>query len=617
MLLKKSDMKFKIYFSMALIFISAGSCKKILDQEPQDFLNPLNYYVTEAQLNNALNGVYDPLKDATVYGGNNYQGLLGNDADEVHYTRATPIAVYTYDYNANDIYVGQFWTSLYKGIARANTLLANIDNNTALSQTMRDKVRGEALFLRAYYYFRLVDTYGDVPLVLAPVASATDTDIARTASKDVYAQILKDLKESENFVLDIKTIGFGGRVSKSAVRAMLARVCLYMAGNPLNDVAKYKEARDWAKKVIDDPIAKHELNPSYSQVFINYAQDLYDIKESIWEVEIWGNGTEGYFEAGANGAVNGVPTTNPLTGVNTGYVGILHTYYNLFQNGDLRRDWSIGNFTYATTGPNGTKTFLPANPTPAQLLARYPAKFRREFETRLPKNSGSTPQNAPVIRFSDVLLMFAEAENEVSGPSQAAVDAVNLVRRRGWSNGVKTITISNGGSGYTTAPTVTITGGGGIGAAATAVIAGGRVTGISLNPDAITGTAVGSNYTTPPTVTISGGGGGGATASATIYSVSEADLTPAQTSSKDTFRALIRDERTRELGTEGFRKPDLIRWGLFVTTMNSLANALQPIAPGAYYQRWYSNVQPRHVLWPVPSSELTLNKALVQTPGWN
>ena len=74
-------MRFKIYFSAALIFMSASSCKKLLDQEPQDFLSPLNYYVTEAQLNNALNGVYDPLKDGTLYGGSNYQGLLGNDAD--------------------------------------------------------------------------------------------------------------------------------------------------------------------------------------------------------------------------------------------------------------------------------------------------------------------------------------------------------------------------------------------------------------------------------------------------------------------------------------------------------------------------------------------------------
>src|SRR5699024_4914982 len=91
---------------------------------------------------------------------------------------------------------------------------------------------------------------------------------------------------------------------------ILARVCLYMAGEPVKDVSKYEEARMWAKKVIDDVEANHSLNPSFSQVFINLAQDKYDVNESIWEVEFKGNGSDAFSEEGQVGYVNGPRSTN-------------------------------------------------------------------------------------------------------------------------------------------------------------------------------------------------------------------------------------------------------------------------------------------------------------------
>src|SRR5690606_17664528 len=120
----------------------------------------------------------------------------------------------------------------------------------------------------------------------------------------------------EGLVADIKTIGHGGRVSKSAVRGVLARVCLHMAGEPVKDISKYQDARKWAKKVIDDSDAGHELNPDYSDVFIKYARDEYDIRESIWEVEFWRPEETGspFNEGGNAGYVNGPRTTNKFVG---------------------------------------------------------------------------------------------------------------------------------------------------------------------------------------------------------------------------------------------------------------------------------------------------------------
>lgn len=599
----------------AILLLTLGSCKKFLDTKTTDTVSPGNYYTTEAQLNLALNGVYDVLGAQDLYA-ERMSYRYGNEGDEGYYAATNPsTGPCQYNYTSADAEVLAFWTALYRGIARANILLANVDNNTALSADIRGKVKGEALFLRSYFYFLLVENWGGVPLILAPVP-ATQTNIPRSTAKAVYEQILKDMTEAEALVTDIKTIGFGGRVNKSAVRGILARVCLSMAGQPVNDVSKYAEARDWAKKVIDDNTANHALNTDYQQVFINYAQDKYDIKESIWEVEFRGTGADTYAETARFAWLAGQYCLNVATGQGNGFIKPTAKYYQLFTPGDLRREWVNPLFTYNSTGAVGARTFIAAPATPAGIYGLFMAKYRREYETATPKNASLSSMNFPLLRFSDVLLMYAEAENEVSGPTQAAIDAVNLVRRRAWATGVKDVTITDGGSGYTTAPTVTFTGGGGSGAVATATIAGGKVTGLVFPGDSVLGKKIGSGYTTAPTITFTGGGGTGAVATATIFSKSDAELTPAQTGSKDDFRLMIQDERSRELSFEALRKNDLVRWGIFVPAMQTVANQMTVQVPGQYYIAWFRNVTTKHLLFPLPAAEKSLNSALDQNPGW-
>src|SRR5690606_25371999 len=138
------------------------------------------------------------------------------------------------------------------GIGRANFLLAYVDKNPEIPQEVRDRIRGEALFLRAHYYSLLVRMFGGVPLVLDPVTSPNDVHVPRATAQEVYDQVIKDMKEAEGLVADIQSLGYGGRVNKSAVRGMLARVYLHMAGEPLKDISKYEEARTWTKKIIDE-----------------------------------------------------------------------------------------------------------------------------------------------------------------------------------------------------------------------------------------------------------------------------------------------------------------------------------------------------------------------------
>lgn len=599
----------KLCSLLAIIAVTAGACKNFLDVKPSDFLSSSNYYTTPAELETALTGVYNILSHSSLYrGGVVY--LNGFEGDEAYINRSTLINYpFTFDYTATNPTIEGFWFACYTGINRANTLLQNVDKNTALDQALRDKVRGQALFLRGYYLFLLAQNFGGVPVFLEPVASVEGTDAKRATLKETYDQVLADMEKAEPLVEEI-SIAKSSRVNKSAVRGILARVCLNMAGQPLNDQSKYEAARKWAKMVIDD--GSHALNPSYADIFIKIARDEYDIKESIWEAEFWGNGMDAYAMAGNNARINGPASTNPNTGMCPAYVNITGKFYNAFETGDLRKPWSIPNFKYQATGPRGAKTYE-APPTPTNVYLVNTGKYRREYETLTPQNINSSPQNWPVLRFADVLLMYAEAVNAISGPTAEAVGAVNLVRRRAWSKGIKEVTITNGGTGYTSAPTVSF--GAGSNAQATAMIADGKVTGVTFAPDAVVGALTGS-YTSAPAVTFSGGGGSGATATATIYTTADADVPASATATKESFLQFIQQERLRELNTEGLRKFDLIRWGIFVSSMHQVADMIQQDVGAPSYLQRFRSVTERHNLWPIPAKEMTLNRQMVQNPGW-
>lgn len=579
-------------------------------------MEPETYYDSPEKLEASLAGVYDMLGGSAVYG----QRMLyrmGVEADEGYYARETPeTGPQVYNMTAGHADINSHWNNLYTGVTRANVLLANIDNNPEIAADVRERVRAEAMFLRGYYYFMLVQSFGGVPLLTEPTADVDDVDIPRATVREVYEQILSDMTAAEDKVRDIRSWGFSGRVSKSAVRGILARVCLHMAGYPLNDASKYAEARDWAKKVIDDAQANHSLNPDFSQIFINYAQDLYDISESIWEVEFRGNATDAYTETGGVGYLNGPRSTANNETIGEGYGGIRITtkLYRAYKEGDLRRDWTTTNFTYANNAAS-TKNFI-ASATEANLYNRTSGKYRREYELLTPKARTVTPQNFPLLRYSDVLLMYAEADNEVNnGPSQLAIDYVNEVRLRAWSTGIRSVAITDGGSGYTAAPAVSFTGGG-IGAQATATVSGGRVTQVTLVRDPVTDFARGKGYTSAPTVVFTGGGGSGATATATIFQPEEALLSAQEVSSHADFRQVIQDERLRELAFETLRKADLIRWGIFVFEMNQIGNHISQYVPTAYWRQRYLNVWDKYLLWPIPAREMSLNNALVQNPHW-
>lgn len=610
-----------------LAILACSGCKDFLEKVPTDFTSPESYFNTEKDLETALVGVYDILGHEYVYG-KWYQFQISVGTDESYMTGVQPAgSLNTYQHEPSNIYLTNLWRYIYSGIERANQLIAHIDK-PKMDEGKRKQILGEVLFLRSYFYFILVTHFGDVPLKLDPTSSINNTDIKRSDMRIVYEQILTDMKRAETY-LEGQTaakVGFGGRVSLSAVRGILARVYLHMAGFPLRDTDKYKEVIAYTQKVINS--GEHELNPSFEQIFINYAQDKYDVKESIWEVEFWGNRTgNAFMETGQIGTISG-PFANDVTiGKSTGSVkttGLLFKAYEeetgsagtLKYSPDLRRDWTCVQYTFGTavSNPDWNKT------ASVGIYNMDLGKWRREFETLTPKHSTFTPQNFPLLRYSDILLMYAEAENEINGVTEEAKAAINLVRKRAYGkllNGsvLKRIAVTNGGSGYVTAtpPKVIISGGGGANAEAIAIVASGRVTEVII-------TRAGKGFTAVPTISFAAASGSGAVAQATLVNPAlvNADLSAQHTASKDAFRSAIQKERMREFAGENLRRQDLIRWGKLMEFLQVAAKDIVDFAPAnrKYTAQAGDNVADRDVLLPIPAYEMNLNKLLTQNPGW-
>ncbi|MDX9748851.1 MAG: RagB/SusD family nutrient uptake outer membrane protein [Paludibacter sp.] len=553
------------------------SCEQLLEKEPFT-LTPETYFNNESELETFLTGVYSPIMQEHFYG-NNYPLYNAGGDDLTFYQRSSPASsILCANANSSNTYITTFWRILYEGINRANILLENVDKNTSIPQAYRDRVRAEALFLRSFYYFNLVQGWGDVPLRLTSTQSVYGLDAERVDKQIIYDTIISTIESTIPYLYKSTDIGYTGRVTQSAAKGILARIYLFRAGEHFRDKTApdpnrqqyFAEAKRWALEVKES--ALHGLVTPFQRVFLDLAEDKYNstgVRESIWEAEEAGTRSTVEQAAGRLGNTLGFGSSQDYSSTegyknlmglsNPGYsykfaYGSLKLYEMYESEGDTARgDWSITNYEYvfASTGARqvlGKKFYYgkkrPSYVEPAGFTyteetevvsnrnkTRCAAKYRREHEVAGPKNKNYTPINFPILRYSDVLLMIAEADNELTPePSALAYECVDAVRQR-----------------------------------------------------------------------------------AGILPLEGRGLT------KNQFRDAIKKERAMELCFEAIRRWDLIRWGDFTTSMQTMQSFVNQDGwnNSMKYAAAYYNVSDAYNYFPIPDSEMSINKLITSNnPGW-
>jgi hypothetical protein len=310
---------------------------------------------------------------------------------------------------------------------------------SALEQAQLKRLHGEALTLRAQFYLELIRNWGDVPAQFQPSSLETDLFKAKTDRDTIYNHLLDDLALAETLVPWRSEVTKDERITQGAVRALRARIALYRGGYSLrrnnqmergsNYLQYYQIAKDECQAIMSS--GQHQLNASFESVFKDYiaGKQIEPNGEVIWEVAM-GGGNSGLGDSKL-GYYNGPRSNNNGNSALT----ILPSYFYMFDSTDLRRD-----VTCVPYNINATGTIITSR-IGRSLATMVDGKFRRDW---IPNGVVPGPQyfgvNWPLIRYSDVLLMFAEADNEINhGPSAEAKAAFEKVRLRAFGGNASLI----------------------------------------------------------------------------------------------------------------------------------------------------------------------------------
>ncbi|MGY3055410.1 hypothetical protein ACVWYG_003626 [Pedobacter sp. UYEF25] len=421
--------------SIAVLLLLGGAitsnsgCKKFLDETDPSNLSPKSFYTLPEHAEAGIAAVYSEIRfignGAGIFS-NNWQMLDAPTGIQSTETAQNSDLnnLYSLIYDGSNLHVNQNWNGWYKVIAQANLVLEKVPGINPMDAAQKKRILGEASFLRAWAYFYLVRLWGDVPLVLKPINGPGDPNFspARTAQEAVYNQIIEDLKTAET--AGLPAMDASGRVSTMAAKSELAKVYLTMAGQPLNKgAASYKLAADKAKEVIDYSTG----NPGSLNLFASY-DDLHDAAndnklENIFQIQ--------YNDAaGAGNPLQStyLPLHQPLVSKIDGIGTSIPTadFYGSYAAGDLRAKNREG-FFYNDYYTDGYK--LPLINRGKTYIFKY---FDLVANGKLGvQGTSRSDLNIPQIRYADVLLMYAEAENRADGgPNAAAVAAVNAIRAR-------------------------------------------------------------------------------------------------------------------------------------------------------------------------------------------
>jgi starch-binding outer membrane protein, SusD/RagB family len=392
-----NSMKTKI-MAVGLPCFLLSSCSGLLDLAPLSEANVENFFENSNDYVIATNGVYAALKLNGQFG--HVYWMFGEmRSDNTRYGR--PVAegdVDTFSDDANTSFTRTYWRDHYNGISRANTVLDRLAVGGMDNTALQERLVGEAKFLRALMYFNLVRAFGDVPLVLHDVRSVPEGySYLREPSAKVYEQIIVDLRDAASKLPVSYTGNNVGRATRGAANALLGKVHL--------TIKDYASARSALEAVIIP--GGYQLWPSYQDVFRpNNAHG----RESIFEVN---------FKAGGIGqgsnymyTFSPYPYAEPVLGVGSG-TGLNPPTDEMiasYETGDRRKDVSMKEGFFRANGE----------------WVDIPYVFKYHVQPFAP---GDTDANWIVLRYADVLLMYAEVLNELNQPAEA-LPYVNQIRER-------------------------------------------------------------------------------------------------------------------------------------------------------------------------------------------
>lgn len=424
--------------SISLVVLVISGCKDYLEVQPKSQISIANAFSNVANATNSIIGVYDELM------GDNGYGIRINmyypyDSDEMIVSGNLDNGrrgIGRYQLLLTNAELRNPFLQLYRGIEKANLCVEQIPlmnlyaNGSDADKKELRRLHGEALTLRAQFMFELIRNWGDVPAPFIPAYKQTDLFIPQANRDETYNKLIEDLKIATDLVPWRTEVTRNERLTKGAVKAMRAKLAMFRGGFALRSNGKMERNADYltfikiARDECADLLAKrgeHTLNPNFEDVWRKLTSFVYDpFGEIIFEVGAGGSNSN---SDSRMGNYNG-PSVNAASRFGTGGGGLLAlpNYFYAFDSTDTRRDVTVT--TYAIAANN--------NKTPRRLAELTDGKFRKDWRVPLLPGTALNPgYNWPMIRFSDVLLMFAEAENELNNnPTPAAIAAFEEVRRR-------------------------------------------------------------------------------------------------------------------------------------------------------------------------------------------
>jgi starch-binding outer membrane protein, SusD/RagB family len=402
------------YIFISIVFLAG--CNDLLDTNPSDFYTADTFWETSGHALEALTGCYQVLVSTDYYGSGspahrwevltpnafNYNNELATRDFSMGAASATTLGI------NNNIWVGS-----YRGIGRCNNVLENIQG-IDMDADLKERIIGEAKFLRAFYYFHLNEVFGGVPLIVDAPNADEHSNLPRNSYEEVLSQILQDLDDAADVLPVSYSSSDGGRATKGAALAMKARTLLQ--NHRYNDVVN----------TIDElfNLNQYSLFPDYNGLFRKAnegnSEIVFDVRFNAPEV------TNNYDIFMAQ-----YSTQAPLKDLIDSYQMIdgssieeseLYDPENPYVNRDPRFAQSI--VYLGAPWRNRVATDVDLHQTGYTFR-----KFTEYNETTV----GTIPQsdvNYVVIRYADVLLMYAEALNELNGPVQEVYDAINDIRTR-------------------------------------------------------------------------------------------------------------------------------------------------------------------------------------------